>query len=214
MDSQGGSFRGFSTDGLVGIPHSNKRGPICYPGAYSSFSTVWFAFSHPSPTSIPRKEMLCRGVLTVTFPLCQSCVARIVPSLYQAALGVLVTLWVFRFGLTHVGVQDFVLFCVSVGGHRVIRLSCAGAPCHLLSSGTRLVLSAAMKALGMWVFYGLGFQLPDGKKVPWMGRKIRKWREMLNNSQASEGCFTGLCYVYCPCNYVVGADGNETEHQG
>lgn len=87
MDSQGGSFRGFSTDWLVGIPHSNKRGPICYPGAYSSFSTVWFAFSHPSPTSMPRKEMLCRGVLTVTFPLCQSCVARIAPSLNQAVIG-------------------------------------------------------------------------------------------------------------------------------
>lgn len=71
----------------MGIPHSNKRGPICYPGAYSSFSTVWLAFSHPSPTSIPQKEMLCRGVLTVTFPLCQSCVARIAPSLNQAVIG-------------------------------------------------------------------------------------------------------------------------------
>lgn len=86
----------------------------------------------------------------------------------RQALGILVTLWAFRCGLTHVGNARFVpAMCFSVGGHRGTRASVAEAKLPASSScpGTCLVLSVDMKALGRRVFYGMGCQSPNGKRI-------------------------------------------------
>lgn len=101
-------------------------------------------------------------------PLCQSRVARIAPSLNQAVLSILMTLWVFPLGLPMALVKDFFRPVFWQGG--VVepeRHSHSEAPPPPSPSvlGHTLVWSVGTKALGMWVFYGLGVQLPNGMRI-------------------------------------------------
>ena len=142
-------MRGSSSGWLVGILHLNKRGPICSPGEHSLFSAVWFAFSHPPPTSAPPKRRLYRDVLTVMLPLCQSCVAGIAPSVNQAVLGHLCDALGFSIGLDpRVGVKGFFPGVCIGGGHGRVQ----GSPVQKLPASSFhswdkcLVLSAETKA--------------------------------------------------------------------
>lgn len=104
----------------------------------------------------------------VTFLLCQSCVARIAPSLSPAVLDILMMVGGLSVWLTRGGNEGFLpVLCAGGWAWRDPRLSCAEPPPPPAPSvlGHTPCLSVGMKALGMWVFYGLAFPLPNGKRI-------------------------------------------------
>ena len=120
-------------------------------------------FSCPPPASTPRKALQCGDVLTVPFPLCQSCVARIAPSLSQAVVGhpcdaVVFSVWLDpRWERT---VSSWPVFGWWAEWNPGLRTSLLALP--MPGHVPRFV--SGNTSTGNAGVLGLGFQLPPGKQ--------------------------------------------------
>lgn len=159
------------------------------------------------PPPHPEKEHCAGAVLIVMFPPCQLCVARRALFLKQVVLGILGMAVGLSVCLACGGSERFPPVVCTGGWAGMMEpkaLLCTSSPRPLLPIWDAcLVCQWEVKALGMWVFHGLAFQLPNGNriregtrwKVSRMGRRIRQWREVLNNPQEL-GQGQGRCFIW------------------